>query len=175
MMDDKLFPTTSELARRAQVDDSKVSRSLAILRVDSSVLDEVRSAPTRFTDRHLYALSQIHHAVGTDRARDAAHAVATATTDKPVSARKLEALFISFSESGSAPSRGRRKNSVPMAIRSSTGEVMGAMKSYRDGRLEFKPTQPLPEAVAERIAEAVKAIVCAELQAHLTQGAGKGG
>lgn len=52
---------------------------------------------------------------------------------------------------------------------------MGALKSYRDGRLEFKPSQPLPEAVAERIAEAVKLVFANELQQHFLSEAGQGG
>lgn len=169
MMDDKLFTTTSDLARRAQVDDSKVSRSLSILRVGTPVLDEIRAAAVRFTDRHLYALTQIHGSGGIEQALKAARAVATAPADKPISARKLEALAASFAELGSAPTRGRRKNSVPLLIRSEGGAVMGELKSYRDGRLEFKPAQPLNEANAENLAEVIRLAVASELQKQTTK------
>ena len=68
---------------------------------------------------------------------------------------------------GTAP-RGRRKNSVPMAIRSTNGEPLGALKLFREGgRLEFSPASPLPEPVAERIADAVKAVLQTELMNYL--------
>ena len=174
MISDGLFVTPSELAKRAEVDDSTVSARLKILKAGAQVLAEIRSAPARFTHRHLYAIAQIADSGGEDAATDAARSVVLASGDSPVSARKLEALAAAFVQSGHAPTRGRRKNSVPMSIRSPSGEVMGAMKSYRDGRLEFKPAKPLPEAVAERIADAVKAVFASELQLHIAQ-AGQGG
>lgn len=175
MIDDGLFATPSELAKRAQVDDSKVSRSLAILKVGSGVLDEVRQAPDRFTDRHLYAIVQICSIGGEDAAIKAARSVVLAAKDKPVSARKLEALAAAYAVSGKAPARGRRKNSVPIIVRTAGGQALGAIKAFKDGRLEFKPDRPLPEEVSERLAEAVKTLFATELQAHFGGGEGEGG
>ena len=158
MIEDGLFATGVELARRANVDVSKVSRSLSILKMPPSVLEQIRRATTRFTERHLTSIAQVNEHAGSDIAAAVARSVAEAEVDKPVSARKLEALAESYKTSGDAPRRGRRKNSVPIAIRSANGDVLGAIKAFRDGRLEFKPQRVLSEANAEQLADLVFAV-----------------
>jgi len=170
MIDDGLFTTAAELAVRAGLDTSTVHKSLSILKAPPGVLHEIQTSPMRFSDRHLYALAQINTNGGAIAATEAARSVALAPEDKPMSARKLEALAAAFEKNGTAPSRGRRKNSVPIVIRSATGAEIGALKAFRDGRMEFKPVKPLPERVAERLTEAVKLVFATELQAHFESG-----
>ena len=173
MLDDGLFATPSDLAKRAQVDASRVSRSLAILKVGSAVLDQIRQAPDRFTDKHLYAIFKIYSAGGEEEAVMAARSVVLAAKDKPASARKLEARAAAFAVSGKAPTRGRRRNSVPIIVRAPGGRTLGAIKAFRDGRLEFTPDRPLPEEVSERLAEAVKALFVTELRAYFAEAVGE--
>lgn len=166
MIRDKVFASAAELARRLQLLESQVSRALKIVSASKLVLDEIRQAPARFTHRHLYAIAQINEAADDATAAEIAHSVVVAPAENPVTARRLDALAATFVKTGGGPTRGRRKNSVPLSIRSSSGQVMGSIKSYRDGRLEFMPASPLPEDVAERVAQAVRSLFTAELQSH---------
>ncbi len=158
MIEDGVVADQAALAIRAKLDQSTVSRTLAVLKAGPRVLDEIRKAPARFGDRHLYAIAQIHDRGGEEAALDAARRVITAPDDKPLGARKLEALAAELSDQD-GPKKGRRLHSVPLVIRNTEETAIGTIKAYRDGRLEFRPTSPMPEADAEKMAQEVKALI----------------
>lgn len=145
------------IAERCGIDESLISKTLAIFKAGPSVISEIRKAPSKFTSRHLHALAVIWNRAGEEAVIDAAHRVVVASVDDPVTARDLERLAKRLDSNTEDPTKKTRRRSTVLTLRDESGKKeIGQLQCWESGKLTFTPPVGLTPVRAEQLVNEVR-------------------
>lgn len=140
-----------------QIEEATLSKMLKITDCDERLIAEIKKAPRKFTNRHLYALAQVQDLANADVAIESARKVIYAEDGK-VSAASVERLVAFLADKKGSPTR---RSSTAKVITLSGGRDFGVVRAHQGGRIEYSPPKGLtlePDQVNEMHAVVSKAI-----------------